>query len=439
MKLMLNALKKSLIKGICKNYYLNMCIYRLLLDICFIRYVSVIFLRSTYGNYYTQGELRPELYMISWLIFWSSLIFSKKWFDDGRASSIILIFLYYVCCVPFTSMMGYGCFNFYFSALNVIYWMCLFLFSRLLRGYPAAGKAQESRASNFFVFFVILVAVISTLYFGSKSHFRIDLDLSNAYNYRFSEEAVKTYGFEPYLIGLSRIIIPTGITYAVINKKWILSIGLILCSVLNYSYDGGKTILFISAASVFVGFFYQSNFKKTIPPLLNLLILGGFAEYEILGSDIVIRILIRRLFFIPNLINSAYYDYMRHQPPNLFSHLLRFLGIPSSGSISNVIGSVYFKADYMSANTGTVGDALWQFKGMGVIVMPIMIVALLGLLDWASKKVPEQYLIIPCLVFAYYINNSCFTTALFTHGLVPFVLLLILYHRRKRRTVYVWR
>lgn len=423
--------EKILTKKICRNYYLNICIYRILLDICFIYYVSDILLNSTYGNYYTQGKLKPEIFLMSWVLLLVSLKPSKKWFDDNKASSIILIFLYYICFIPFSSMFGYACFDFWFSILNIIYWTCLFLFSGLLKQYPISQKQAGAQASLVFVTIVILGAIIPTLYFGYKSHFRIDMNLNNAYDYRFSEETLSTFGFEPYLLGFSRLMIPTGITYSIINKKRILAVVLVFLAMLNYSYDGGKAILFISIAAIFVGFFYQPYLKRMVPLLLNLLLLGGFVEYNMLGNDIIIRIVARRLFFIPNLINSAYYDYMQQQPPNLFRHLLRFIGISSSGGIAPIIGSTYFNADYMNANTGTIGDALWQFKSIGVIVMPIMIVFLLGFFNWTSKKVPERYLIIPCLMFAYYLNNSCFTTALFTHGLLLFSVLIILYHQKR--------
>jgi uncharacterized protein YqgC (DUF456 family) len=139
---------------------------------------------------------------------------------------------------------------------------------------------------------------------------------------------------------------------------------------------------------------------------------------------------------VPNLINSAYADFMINESPNMFSNLLRFIGIDNSYNVANLIGLKYFGSPTMSANTGTVGDALWQFKYLGILILPLFLAVFLYFLDISTKNVPTELMLIPSIIFAYYLNNSSLTAASFSHGLVIFMIIMYFYSRRIHHNKY---
>ena len=137
---------------------------------------------------------------------------------------------------------------------------------------------------------------------------------------------------------------------------------------------------------------------------------------------------------MPTLLNDAYYDFMLSHSPNYFSNLLRVFGYKDYYDIAYVLGEEYFGSSTMSANTGTIGDAIWQLGVLGAFIMPILTIGLLRFLDNCTINVPEEMVVIPCVIFAYYLNNSSFITACFTHALVPFCFIMATYYEKNAST-----
>ena len=334
--------------------------------------------------------------------------------------------------VPFTTMIGCSCFSEHFIAFVIVYWLFVCFFSFLLLGQKHKGSRTSDSSQRFqglitFEIVITLICGLSTLYFCFISGFRINLNILMAYDLRTEGLTYSTIAGSTYLLGLSRILIPVGLTYSIKSKKlWMVALFFIFF-VFNYSFDGSKTLFFVCLCSVFVALFYKRQFNKYIPFFLNLLLIVGYVEFLFNSTPLIYNLLIRRLFFVPNIINNAFFDYMSSHSPNMFSNLLRFLGVNNSYDISFVIGDLYFHSQDMSANTGTIGDAIWQFRWFGAIILPFLIVLILKFFDFSSKKTPFEMLIIPCLVFSYYLNNSSFTAACFSHGLVFFCLVIQTY------------
>lgn len=420
------------IKAFVESFEIQIIITRILLDICFVQYVITAFNASNY-RYAFSYDFEIITYCISWIALIVSFSWSKKWYKSSNSSSKVLIFIYYIQFISFTTMMGFSCFDFLFVCLNILYWMFMAFFGKyLLHAVKKDNNVELYRYDQTFQFEVLITILsgLTSLYFAYVSGFRIDLNIMNAYSYREEARAYSTFAGSTYLLGAARILIPTGIVYSIKKKKrWMFTL-FIIFSMMNYSFDGSKTLYFISIVAIFVGFFYKDEFLKKVPLLINLFLIAGYIEFKYNPLPFIYRLIIRRLYFVPNLINNAFYDYMLSHSPNLFSNLLRFVGYKGSYDISFVVGETYFHSPSMSANTGTVGDALWQFSFVGVVIMPLLIVLLLKLLDKSTYSIPEEMTIIPCLVYAYYLNNSSFTAACMSHGLFVFTIIMLLYKSR---------
>ena len=417
------------------SYKLQLVLMRLLLDLCFRSYVVRVFSVSNY-QYAFRFEDDIVLYLLSWAVFLPSLVVSEKWYRSGAPSRTVLHFIYLIQFVPFTTMLGFSCFPAGFCIFTAAYWimMAVFSFFLLKKETHSAGPADPfAEQTAAFEAAILVISGLTALYFGYISGFRINLSILQAYDMRIEARTVSKLPGSTYLLGASRILIPSGLIYAIRRKKLWMAAALAVFAALNYSFDGSKTLYFLCVVAVLTALFYNRRFNKFIPFFLNALLVLGFLESLVASDPLLYRLLIRRLFFVPNVINNAYYDHMLTHAPNMFSNLLRFFGVHGSYDIAFVVGDVYFHSPEMSANTGTVGDALWQFRYLGAIILPALIVLLLKLLDRCTRRVPFEMLIIPCLVFAYYLNNSHFPTACFSHGLVVFCLVMLLYRCRRLR------
>jgi hypothetical protein len=424
--------KKTRIKhysALLSKYALQVVLMRLLLDLCFYKYVINAFNSSNYKYFFT-GESSIALYIISWAILVPSVVLTEPWFKSESPSKTVLQIIYMIQFVPFTVMFGYSCFPVGFSFFTVLYWIMLFLLASLfLRKdrYCDEHLFEHEERTFSFELVVTIISGLTVLYFGYISGFRVDLNIFNAYDLRADARTFSSIKGSTYLLGLSRILIPTGLVYSIRKKKLWMVVAFLFFFILDYSFDGSKTLYFICIVAVLVALFYNKKFNKYMPCLLNAFLALGYIESLFNPLPNIYRLVIRRLFFVPNVINNAYYDYMLTHNANMFSNLLRFIGINNSYDIAYVIGPEYFHSENMSANTGTTGDALWQFKFIGWLVLPVLIILLVKLLDFCTKEVPFEIVFIPCLVFAYYLNNSSFTAACFSHGLVFFCIIIRLY------------
>ena len=402
------------------NFEIQILIMRVLQDICFSKFIINVFQITNY-RYAFKSEYNLLEYILSWVVLLLSVRFAKEWYHAESPSKTTLLFIYYIQFVPFTTMMGFSCFSISFNFYSVLYWIFIFLFSSFILLSKSEKNDERHEIKERTLAFEIVITILSgiaVLYFGYMNNFRIDLNIFNAYTYRDEAKSSFTNPFSAYLLGLSRILIPTGIVYSIRRKKTWMIVVFILFSVFDYSFDGSKTLYFISIVAILVALFYKQEF--------------------VFSSNSYVYLLInRRLFFVPNLINYSFFDFMKTHSANLFSNLLRFIGINSSFDIAYVIGEEYFHSSGMSANTGTIGDAIWQFKYLGFLIMPFLIVFLLRALDYSTRHISNEMIIIPCLIFAYYLNNSSFTTACFNHGLVLFCLIMILYKSRITKNTLV--
>lgn len=435
----------GIIKDKSKKFVLEIIIIRLLLDFCFSNYVSNAFLKSGYGNYYQEPHPNFIMYCLSWIILVISLRFGKKYYFGQFRSDTILFVLYLITYLPYTSMVGFNALPVAFIILSEVYWNFIaFLDNRFLNKEPNA-IIKRYDTELFFSFILVGIAILSIIVFGRASNYRISFNILVAYDFR--EDAMAGYSvgstsFSSYLLGLSRIVIPCGIVYSIRSQRYILTILFGISTLISYGYDGSKTIYFLSIISILIAIFYRKNIKEYFPLGIIILLLIGTVEYSFfslgkLHDSYIYRLLVRRLFFVPTLINSAYFDYMGSHSPNLFSNLLRFFGYKDYYDISYIIGSQYFGASRMSANTGTIGEAFWEFGYLGALIMPLLMCLLLRFFDNSTVNVPEEITVLPCIVFAYYLNNSSFTAACITHGLIGFCLIMMLYGENQWKKIKI--
>ena len=129
---------------------------------------------------------------------------------------------------------------------------------------------------------------------------------------------------------------------------------------------------------------------------------------------------IRRVMFIPNLLSYNYYDFfINHEP---LYYVLNKTAYPDLG---HLIAGLYHDKPTMNANNGLIGDAFANLGYLGIIIYPLIFTMYIKILDIVSKYIESRYIAGLVLLVFVTLQNSFFSTSMFSHGL--FILLVMLY------------
>jgi hypothetical protein len=402
-------------------------LYRLLLDAIYIIKVKPLWISQSY-ILFVNVDFNFIQYIISWLIFLVFIVmFYKILFIKEYPSTFIILFLFYISFIPFTTMIGLASFPTLFIFLNVLFWFIL-LFISVFKVYNVSNKDTQIEFSHlsYRIMKIISVFLLTFTFYIiiSMIGFRIDLNLLNAYNYRFDVQDINYNSIVNYILGTTRILIPFLIIISIRRRDYFFSIFVIFVATINYSFDGSKTLYFVSILSILFAFIRLKSYK--------MLFIYGFIGIALVGLiDVILFdgiftvLILRRLLFLPNLINAYYFDYIDLSDPNLYSQLLRFFGVSPTINIQYTIGRVYFYDNNMSANSGLIADSLWQLSYLGIIVHPILIAIYLSFFDFVFSRFKVYLYAMPAIIVSYYLNNSGIIAAFITHGLIVFLALIL--------------
>ena len=407
-----------------KNEALGIFLFSFVLDLMFVYFVNPVLVTSDYGLYrgFEFDLTNYVLVKIILFLLFIPIYFTK--FKKGlfyRFFSIMLI----INLLPTTTFAGFGIHEFSFQTLNLLFWVIFIALA------IALNNIELQRISGLISldYLVVGVILVSTIWLGLLSDFRIDLNIFNAYDYR---EEAGNYDYPAlltYLLGLSRFLLPVMLVFYLQKKQYLLA-GLILyASVISYTFNGSKALFFLIVVALVLHYMPKrtSNYVLVGLGVLSIISLIDYLYFSNLTSILVIR----RLFFVPQIINEYVYEIYMDIGANYYSQLSRFFS--SAYEIFNInsyIGLNYFGSANMSANSGMIADSLWQLGYLGLIIHPLIIVGIVKVLDANIDSKSDRLILIPALVIAYYFNNSGLITALLSHGILTFLLVLILSKRQ---------
>ena len=384
-----------------------------------------MWVQTEYGIY--QGYVfSAPTYILSWIALLTLVNLTIKKISLEKPSSRVILLLIYISVAPATTFIGFGVFSINFAVLNILFWLIMVFVSGIIDNIAISNRITPLSGKLFFPV-IVFIALLSAIILGLNSNFRLFVNLADVYDIRFETYDGNHPVYLTYFVGLSRIIIPIGIVYTITNRRYVFLLLFILSALISFSYDGGKTIFFTSIMALFIGFFYKSDNLLNLEKGFILLMIIGFIDY-FLFTNFTFLYIVRRVFFVPQLINSYVYQFMQTYEPNYFSQLLRFLGENSNRvEINYHVGEMFFGDPNMSANSGLISDSIWQLGILGIIVYPILISLYLKLCDLVLKRLDFSILTVLSLSIAYYLNNSGIIAAMFSHGLLLVLLLIILF------------
>lgn len=403
-----------------KHEVISIYLFSFVLDVIFINFIHPVLIAADYGIYsgYNFRLINYILVKIVLLLLLIPIYFHN--FKPGiyyRFLSIMTV----INLLPSATFASLEIHSAQFQLMNLVFWI-IFIFLSI-----SINKINFQRINGFISldYIVVLIIVISTIWLGLLSDFRIDLNIFNAYDYRSVARSYDYPTILTYLLGLSRFLLPVMLVFYLQKKQYLLA-GLILyASVISYTFNGSKALFFLISLALLIHFLPKRLSNYMVIGFSGLTILS-FIDY-IFFSNLSSILITRRLFFVPQIINEYVFEVYLNFGANYYSQLSRFFSNASEiFNINYFIGLNYFGSSDMSANSGMIADSLWQLGYLGLLIHPFIILLIVKFIDTHIDSKSDRLILIPALVIAYYFNNSGLLTSLLSHGILTFLLVLII-------------
>lgn len=405
-------------------FILGILIYRFFLDNVYIQTIAPFY--AYQGLDYVGTNID---YWISWgvLIAFSLLMSLLLKYKEFFLSNI-LILLFLIRFVPFTSLLACKSLDNRLLLMELIYWGAIFLFSLILKrpclhfSFPKRYKLSTLRFSVVdivLVFSVLIVLFVS----GCYAHFRLNFSLMNVYDLREEARDFSMPVLLKYLWSATGNVLPVLFVYYLIIKRRIACCFIAFVILLNFSVDGLKANIFKLFLCLLLHLVYKQNLIKMFPWLFALLCFFSLAEYYVFSTPLLSEFVVRRVLYIPALLDSYYFDYISKYGPVFYQR--------GDVHIDFIIGEEYFGKASMRANNGLFTDAYMNLGEIGCLVYPFVYVAFFKFCESSFEGVNVELVMFVIIIMVITLNSSEFTTSLLTHGL--FALCLLLYFLPRKR------
>ena len=355
--------------------------------------------------------------------------------DRGKVSDIILLLIVILYFFPQIVLFTYCLHNWAFFLFVILYLtvlVCLNYFIDL-----GDRKVFISEHGNLFVAIVVMLSIFMVVISGAFTGFRISFDLSDYYEYRFAAREFAMPTVVKYVFNWAKTILPIGLVYAMLHKKWWLVVITSISEMLCFSFDGKKSSLFMFVLAFGIALFYKKEMLRRVPFYMILVNIALFVEQAIRnGESFIGKNILRRMMYIPAYLGWAFFDFFQSNELDYFrSSFLRRFGFssPYSEGIPRIIGRIYnvtlSSIGAVNANTGLCGDAYANLGWFSIIIFPFAIVLIIKIIEKYLADLDSRLQIMISLTVAYTFMSGALFTALLTNGILVLILMLIIMPR----------
>ena len=414
-----------------QEYFLLIILFRLIMDYSYSHVVGTTYAYMGFGNDPSAGKM-----VLSWIILLAGckIVYKAYLNREKKISFEVVLLLFFMSFIPFTSMVGYGALEYSFIICNSVYWFIfLFLCVSLARDNPmkrTTGMKQfgigESQLKVLAVLFAIVVLYVS----GRYAHFRLNFNLLNVYEFRADAAANNLPLILTYLFAWSRTLNSILLANFIRRKNGLWALGCIAIQLLSFGYDGSKSTFFLLILAIGVNIFPRFEMdamNKWALRGMTLIVALCALFFAVTGNYVPVSIIVRRVFYLPVRISKDYFAFFTsHQPDYFRQSFLRYFGFrsPYKLLIPYLIGDVYFNSATMSANNGLISDAVANLGYIGIVLYPFLYAFIFRLLDKSSRNLDPRIFITVGIYLALVMTNSFIFTILLTHGLIVAMIVL---------------
>jgi len=146
----------------------------------------------------------------------------------------------------------------------------------------------------------------------------------------------------------------------------------------------------------------------------------------------ITHLFIRRVMFVPNMLNFRYYEFFSEHEPDYFrTSILRLFGFQSPyGSVARTIGKYFSGSDDLAANNGLFSDAIANLGVVGVVIMPLAVLLILKTLDAVSEDIDLASRIAAVVPFTVAVISTSYFRLFLTHGMVALFMIFYFIPRK---------
>lgn len=285
---------------------------------------------------------------------------------------------------------------------------------------------RKIRYFVFFLFIILLIPFLQKVKYFSLNNFNPYLIYIERFASRNNTDLLQ--GFMDYAINpLTRVVIPVFGIYYLRKKRYLLSTLFFLIIIVLFASTGGlKSMLLIVPISLFFSKMSYKAINNTLYSIPLVTLFLGLIEKTIIKTNLIQDIFIRRVFFLPPLLEKFYLEHYDELLFYKYSFLKGLFGFEKS--ITKEIGYYYFDNPEINANIGLIVEGFLSLGIVGVFLHAIIIAYMFRYINF--QNIESAYFGI-IFVMMYVLNTSFIFPYLLTHGFVALLLLASFINRKQ--------
>ncbi len=276
----------------------------------------------------------------------------------------------------------------------------------------------------------LILSIILCVYIFYLIGYNFNLDFEHAYVRRLAIRESSSL-ISGYVLAFGRSVIIIFSVYMLLVKKSKLAfITIIILSIGIYSYDGTKNALILPLFLVLIFILLvQKRSNIAINIILLFMVLASIVEFAYIHTDIISTYLTRRIFAVPGILNSFFWEYYSNHEKVMMADSVGRYFINASNIISPTytIGYEYLNNIKSNANTGIWMGSYAHFGLIGILSLSMVAGFILGLVDNLTKV---NFAVLGYLVCAYIgilWSEQMLHTSMLTGGIFYILISLIVY------------
>lgn len=320
-----------------------------------------------------------------------------------------------------------------FSMLSVMVLMTVTLLTiSPLLNYPFLFTCRKFINGKQYIYMLLVISVILTLPYFYLNGINLNLNvllLRDIYEVRenYNENSNILFAYSYSLLTL--VVNPIGIINSLKSSRKAILLSFVILQLYLFLVQPQKHVLF-SIPFILVFYFYDYRGKKKVLYSIFFIIIGiSIFEYINSNFPLFYSLAVRRALMVPAILNFNYFEFFSIKPliMNSYSWVNPFMEYPFELQPDNLIAQHFYNDPEMNANNGIISTGYMNWGLFGVIFNIFLFGYITCLLN--RNKLPMYLFGIYALMIRTLLS-SAFTTTLLTHGLLVFIILMLLYPKK---------
>lgn len=263
---------------------------------------------------------------------------------------------------------------------------------------------------------------------GGARYFNLNILL--IYEFRDQVSAALNQGLMGYLITWGfKVATPVLLALALYHRKMRVALILIFVQILWFGVLGQKSVLFFPVISLVLwGLYARTRALALIGVLAALLIIFSLGLFLVFDDIIAASLLVRRIFFVPPQLTSAYFEFFNANGFLFWSNsaMSSWLDYPYSDEPAELIGVFVGSGAY--ANNSFFASGYMHAGFFGMCLYAAIVGFVMRLIDGLGKDFDAPWLPLAFVAgpLVTLFMSSDLLTVLLTHGLAFALLALFL-------------